>query len=132
MFTSSSNESGDLCDGVRRCVLRFPDVFAFMYLFFFFLVEKFDFSINFQSHVDPVYCLGTYKFYFSATFSLKISPTVLFTHLKIILLQYFSVFNCIQTDPISIVLQYEMQEIVQDLDFILSLNEKFGMNHTEC
>ena len=26
-------------------------------------------------------------------------PTVLFTHLKIILLQYFSVFSCIQTDP---------------------------------
>ena len=36
MFTSSSNESGDLCDGVRRCVLCFPDVFAFLYLFFFF------------------------------------------------------------------------------------------------
>ena len=26
-------------------------------------------------------------------------PTVLFTHLKIILLQYFSVFSYIQTDP---------------------------------
>ena len=37
--------------------------------------------------------LITHKFHFSATFSLKISPTVLFTHLKIILLQYFSVFS---------------------------------------
>ena len=40
-----------------------------------------------------VYCLWIYKFHFSVTFLLKISPTVLFTHLKIILLQYFLVFN---------------------------------------
>ena len=26
----------------------------------------------------------------------------------------------------------EMQELVLDLDFILSLNEMFGMNHIEC
>ena len=32
-----------------------------------------------------------HKFHFSAIFSLKMGPTVLFTHLKIILLQYFSV-----------------------------------------
>ena len=36
---------------------------------------------------------GSYKLHFSAIFSLKMSFTVLFTHLKIILLQYFSVFN---------------------------------------
>ena len=30
---------------------------------------------------------------------------------------------------ISIVLLHEMQELVLDLDFILSLNEMFGMNH---
>ena len=35
----------------------------------------------------------THKFHFSATFSLKMSLTVLFTHLKIILLQYFSIFS---------------------------------------
>ena len=37
----------------------------------------------------------------SANFSLKLIPTTLFTHLKIILLQYiqFSVINNIQTDP---------------------------------
>ena len=49
---------------------------------------------------------GTHKLHFSEIFSLKIGPTVLFTHLKIILLQYFqfSVFSfskisSIQTDP---------------------------------
>ena len=39
------------------------------------------------------YCSWTDKFHFSATFSLKMGLTVLFTHLKIILLQYFSVFS---------------------------------------
>ena len=33
---------------------------------------------------------------------------------------------------ISIMLQHEMQELGLDLDFILSLNEMFGMNHIEC
>ena len=37
------------------------------------------------------YCLRNHKFQFSATFSLKMGPTLLFTHLKIILLQYFTV-----------------------------------------
>ena len=32
----------------------------------------------------------------------------------------------------SIVLQHGMQELVLDLEFILSLNEMFGMNHVEC
>ena len=55
----------------------------------------------FSQLVYTMYCLWTHKFHFSTTFSLKMSPTVLFTHLKIILLQYFlfSFFNCIQTDP---------------------------------
>ena len=39
------------------------------------------------------YCLWTHKFYFSTTFSLKMGSTVQFIHLKIILLQYFSVFS---------------------------------------
>ena len=47
---------------------------------------------------------GSHKFHFSTIFSLKNDPTVLFTHLKIILLQcfQFSVFSkisCILTDP---------------------------------
>ena len=36
---------------------------------------------------------GSHKIYFLATFSLKMGPTILFTHLKIILLQCFSVFS---------------------------------------
>ena len=53
-----------------------------------------------------MHCLWTHKLHFSITFSLKMGHTVLFTHLKIILLQYFqfSVFSfskisSIQTDP---------------------------------
>ena len=36
-----------------------------------------------------VHCLRTHKFNFLSNFLLKIGPTVLFTHLKIISLQYF-------------------------------------------
>ena len=39
------------------------------------------------------YSLLTHKFHFSTTFSLKMSLTILFTYLKIILLQCFLVFN---------------------------------------
>ena len=53
-----------------------------------------------------VHCSRTYKFHFLSIFSLKIGPTALFTHLKIILLPcfQFSVFSfskisSIQTDP---------------------------------
>ena len=62
----------------------------------------------FSQSMHIVYCLWTHKFHFSATFLLKMGLTVLFTYLKIILLQYFSVFSfnfqflvssCIQTDP---------------------------------
>ena len=72
--------------------------------FFFFLGADFvDFStINSAS----VHCSWTHKQHFSIIFSLKMGPTVLFTHLKIILLHYFqfSVFSfskisSIQTDP---------------------------------
>ena len=38
-----------------------------------------------------IHCLQTHKHPFSVTFSLKMSLTILFTHLKIILLQYFQV-----------------------------------------
>ena len=64
------------------------------------VTANFDLSNFFSQSVHIVYCLWTHKFHFSATFSLKMSLTVLFTHLKIILLQYFSVsvFSCIQTD----------------------------------
>ena len=52
---------------------------------------------------------GSHKSHFSTTFSLKMGPTILFTHLKIILLQCFHilVFNfskisSIQTDSMSL------------------------------
>ena len=51
------------------------------------------FSLFCSQSEHTVYCLWTHKFHFSATFSLKMAPTVLFTYLKIILLQYFSIFN---------------------------------------
>ena len=69
-----------------------PDV-CLCFSLFFFLAKKFDFSINFQPHVGFVYYLWTHKCHFLANFLLKMSFTVLFTHLKIILLQCFSVFN---------------------------------------
>ena len=83
----------------------------FSFFFFFFLARvceicgycsctvqwtvaaKFDFSIFFSQSVHIVHCSWTHKFHFSKTFTLKMSLTVLFTHLKIILLQYFSVFS---------------------------------------
>ena len=45
--------------------------------------------------MHPCTVHGTYKFHFSATFSLKMDLMALFTYLKMILLQYFqfSVFN---------------------------------------
>ena len=51
------------------------------------------FKLFFNQSVHIVYCSQIHKFHFSATFSLKMGPTILFTHLKIILLQYFSVFS---------------------------------------
>ena len=84
---------------------RFPPTFAFCVFFFFF----FFFHAFWQNAVTVhycsmnsnrkcwlfcrkqciMYCSWTHKFYFLATFSLKMGPTVLFTHLKIILLQWF-------------------------------------------
>ena len=40
-----------------------------------------------------MHCSRTHKYHFLSTFSLKMGPTILFTHLKIISLQRFSVFN---------------------------------------
>ena len=82
--------------------LRFPNArFAFS-IFFFFLhalvrpTRLLFINSSCKVWLFPLfqhkfYRLRTHKFHFSATFSLKMGPTVLFTHLKIILLQYFSV-----------------------------------------
>ena len=101
--------------------LRFEPMFAFciFVLFFFFsrILVKHNYcsctvhctvtaNIDFSAvNSASVYCSWIHKFHFSATFSLKMGPTALFTHLKIILLQcfQFSVFNfnkisSIQTD----------------------------------
>ena len=89
---------------VREVRLRFPKArfaFSILFLFFFALVCETNtrlLLINSSCKVwlfPPVqhkfYCLRTHKFHFSETFSLKMGPAILFTHLKIILLQYFSV-----------------------------------------
>ena len=67
------------------------------------VVANIDFS---TMNSASMHCSRIHKFYFLATFSLKIGLTILFAHLKIILLQYFqfSVFNfskinSIQTEP---------------------------------
>ena len=93
------------------CVLRFcSSFFFFFFLFYFFfsrVLEKRGYcsytvhwtvttNVDFSAvNSASVYCLCSHKFHFSTIFSLKIGLTVLFTHLKIILLQYFqfSVFN---------------------------------------
>ena len=78
------------------------------FLFFFFLVQPALVDFSTMNNVF-VHCSRTHKFHFSATFSLKMGPTALFKHLKIILLQYFQFqfsvsakISSIQTDPIII------------------------------
>ena len=75
-----------------KCVLRFLDA-RLHFCLFFFLAERFDFSTNFQPYVGPMHYSRTHKFHFSTTFSLKMGLTILFTHLKIILLPCFSIFS---------------------------------------
>ena len=97
-------------------LLRLRLIFTFRSFFFFFFFHVFWRN---SSHKGWIFCSKqwsmhysrTHKFHFSAIFSLKMGPTVLFTHLKIILLQYFqfSVFSfskisSIQTDPQCVIL----------------------------
>ena len=74
------------------CVSAFH-IFLFIYFFFRRALTEFQWV--------PCTVRGTYKPLFPTKLSLKMSPTALFTHLKIILLQCFdfSVFDSIQTDP---------------------------------
>ena len=93
-----------VCVWVRlSCVAFLVPAFWFLFFFnFFFLCFHvfFEFcdycSLNnsrkcWLSAVNSayVYCLRTHKFHFLSIFSLKMGLTVLFTHLKIILLQCF-------------------------------------------
>ena len=67
----------------------FPkSTFCISVAFFFFNFLSRNFWL-FSWTVHGVHCSQTPKFYFSATFSLKMGLMVLFTHLKIILLQCF-------------------------------------------
>ena len=84
--------------------------FAISTFFFFFLRADFvDFSTVNSAFM---HCSRIHKHHFSVTFSLKMGFTVLFTHLKIILLQcfQFSIFNfnkinSIQTDPYYLIIE---------------------------
>ena len=71
--------------------------------FFFCSAAIVDF-VNCEQYIH--HCLRSHKLHFSVTFLLKIGPTVLFTHLKIISLQCFQFqfsvsakINSIQTHP---------------------------------
>ena len=72
---------------------------------------------------------GTHKYHISATFSLKMDPTILFTHLKIILLQCFqfqfsisTTISSIQTNPLSQLKKIVMK--VSPLKFEININLK--------
>ena len=62
--------------------------FSPFFIFYFFKAGFVDFQCV---NSIFVYYLRTYKFHFSITFSLKMSSTTLFTHLKIIFTTVFSV-----------------------------------------
>ena len=93
-------------------VMRFAlcVLLLFFFLFFFSFLHAFQgtsgtveycsvlfgpFFLTFLSISGSVHCSRTHKFHFLSIFSLNMGPTVLFTHLKIILLQCFkfSVFS---------------------------------------
>ena len=69
----------------------------FTFFLFFHMFQETNFTIgniwlfnHFLTYKWVLYTIyETYKYHFSIIFSLKIDLTVLFTHLKIILLQYF-------------------------------------------
>ena len=60
----------------------------FLTLFFFFLFQP-HYLTKSAVNSARMHCSRTHKFHFSVTFSLKMGPTTLFTHLKMILLQCF-------------------------------------------
>ena len=64
---------------------EFSSVCVFCIFFFFWQPHMTNSTVN----SAQIYCLRTHIFHFSATFLLKTGPTILFTHLKIILLQCF-------------------------------------------
>ena len=94
----NSNRPYSIC--LDPLKLRFT--FTFLFFFFFFLAHisgaKRLLFMHYLWTVTTTFnqvfrgqciCSWTHKLHFSATFSIKMSPMVLFTHLKFILLQYF-------------------------------------------
>ena len=83
------------------CAFARPRFFFMRFPFFFFSKPQLQTKSSMNS--ASVHCSWTHKLHFSQIFSLKMGLTVLFTHLKIILLQYFqfsvNVFSCIQMNP---------------------------------
>ena len=89
-----------------KAAVRFSFVFC---LFLLFIIIQPQHLTKSSVNSAFVHCLWTHKFHFSETFSLKMGLTILFIHLKIILLQYFQfqfsvsvtiTINSIQTDPL--------------------------------
>ena len=77
------------------------------WFFFFFFLQPHNMTKSTMNSAQ-MHCLRTHTFHFSATFLLKMGPIILFTHLKIILLQCFhfqfqfsvsTKISSIQTDP---------------------------------
>ena len=58
--------------------------FFFMRFPFFFFFSKPQLLTKSSANSAQKYCSRTHKLHFSVTFSLKMGPTILFTHLKII------------------------------------------------
>ena len=93
-----------VCVWVGVCCVS-VSAFSFFFFFFFFFFHAFSPHLwllfmygtwtvaatfdQFSMNNISVYCSRTHKFHFLSIFSLKMSPTALFTHLKIILLQWF-------------------------------------------
>ena len=133
-------------------------IFSFLF-FFFFLVSYnrgqrllfneqqhfFYFIVPLSHQWVPYTVHGTHKCHISATFSLKMDPTILFIHLKIILLQCFqfqfsisTTISSIQTNPFSQLKKIVMK--VSPLKFEININLKSRFQlfwamlhlHTSC
>ena len=110
--------------------------FSFHVLPFFFLVSH-NIWLSLLWIVHPCTVQGSHKLHFSATFSLKMGPTVLFIHLKIISLQCFQFqfsvsakINSIQTDPKSKTHKYSI--FVEGLIFTRACVRSLGMGMGMC
>ena len=62
---------------------------VFSLFFFFFFFSQLQLLTKSSMNSASVHCLQTHKLHFLTTFSLKMGPIALFTHLKIISLQCF-------------------------------------------